>query len=194
MNRNVTLIVFEGVKSRHSESEKLFKYICSLGDFGDAVFIRDDCNYKQAMQWEIGVFYEYVKTSHALICTHDGFISNPNLWKDSWLKYDLIGSPWPEYYNVNNRVGNTGFSLQSKNFLEVAKSHRELWNGEAGDVFLCQIMYDKFRELGINYADVNVASEFGWEHYIEENTCGPNISFGFHGWVAGKTKEHYYIF
>lgn len=194
MNKDVTLIVFEGLKSRHEQSEKLFKHLCGLGGFGDAVYIAEDCTYQQAMHWELGRFADYFDTSHALICTHDGFIANPHLWQDSWLEYDMLGAPWPAFWNVGHRVGNTGFTLQSQKFLQMAAKAEALWKGEAGDVFLCRTMEQGFRDNGIKYAPVNVAAAFSWEHYIEENTAGPNHSFGFHGWVAGKTREQYYTF
>ena len=194
MNKDVTLIVFEGLKSRHEQSGKLFKHLCGLGGFGDAVYIAEDCTYQQAMHWELGRFADYFDTSHALICTHDGFISNPHLWQDSWLEYDMIGAPWPAFWNVGHRVGNTGFTLQSQKFLQMAAKAEALWKGEAGDVFLCRTMEQGFRDNGIKYAPVSVAAAFSWEHYIEENTAGPDRSFGFHGWVAGKTRDQYYTF
>ena len=194
MNKDVTLIVFEGLKSRHEQSGKLFKHLCELGGFGDAVYISEDCTYQQAMHWELGRFLDYFDTSHALICTWDGFISNPHLWQDSWLEYDFIGAPWPEFWKVGHRVGNTGFTLQSQKFLQMAAKAEALWTGEAGDVFLCRTMEKGFRDNGIKYAPVDVAAAFSWEHYIEENTAGPDRSFGFHGWVAGKTPEQYYTF
>ena len=194
MNKDVTLIVFEGLKSRHEQSGKLFKHLCGLGGFGDAVYIAEDCTYQQAMHWELGRFADYFDTSHALICTHDGFIANPYLWDDSWLEYDMVGAPWPAFWNVGHRVGNTGFTLQSQKFLQMAAKAEALWKGEAGDVFLCRTMEQGFRDNGIKYAPVNVAAAFSWEHYVEENTAGPDRSFGFHGWVAGKTREQYYTF
>jgi hypothetical protein len=194
MNKDVTLIVFEGLKSRHEQSGKLFKHLCGLGGFGDAVYIAEDCTYQQAMHWELGRFADYFDTSHALICTHDGFISNPHLWDDSWLEYDMIGAPWPAFWNVGHRVGNTGFTLQSQKFLQMASKAEALWKGEAGDVFLCRTMEQGFRDNGIKYAPVDVAAAFSWEHYVEENTAGPDRSFGFHGWVAGKSAEQYYTF
>ena len=194
MNKDITLIVFEGLKSRHEQSGKLFKHLCGLGGFGDAVYIAEDCTYQQAMHWELGRFADYFDTSHALICTHDGFISNPHLWQDSWLEYDMIGAPWPAFWNVGHRVGNTGFTLQSQKFLQMAAKAEALWKGEAGDVFLCRTMEQGFRDNGIKYAPVNVAAAFSWEHFIEENTAGPDRSFGFHGWVAGKTPDQYYTF
>jgi hypothetical protein len=43
----------------------------------------------------------------------------------------------------------------------------------------------------MKYAPVEIAAKFSWEHYIEEGDCGPACSFGFHGWVAGKTADQY---
>ena len=189
MNKDVTLIVFEGLKTRHEQSEKLFNHLCGLGGFGDAVYIAEDCNYQQAMHWELGRFADYIDTSHALICTHDGFIANAHLWQDAWLDYDMVGAPWPASWNVGHRVGNTGFTLQSQKFLEMASKAEPLWKGEAGDVFLCRTMEKEFKSNGIKYAPVDVASAFSWEHYIEEKTAGADRSFGFHGWVAGKSAE-----
>ena len=194
MNKDVTLIVFEGLKTRHEQSEKLFNHLCGLGGFGDAVYIAEDCTYQQAMHWELGRFADYFDTSHALICTHDGFIANPHLWQDSWLEYDMVGAPWPASWNVGHRVGNTGFTLQSQKFLQMASKAEPLWKGEAGDVFLCRTMEKEFKSNGIKYAPVDVASTFSWEHYVEEKTAGEDRSFGFHGWVAGKSAEQYYTF
>ena len=194
MNKDVTLIVFEGVESRWDQTERLFYHLKNMGAFGDAVYIQDKCNYQQAMHWEMGRYGDYIDTSHALICTWDGFIANPHLWDDEWLNYDFIGAPWPNFWNVSNRVGNTGFTLQSKKFLNMAETAEPLWRGEAGDVFLCQKMAEAFKKNGINYAPIQVAAAFSWEHYIEENLAGPDRSFGFHGWVAGKTQEYYYRF
>jgi hypothetical protein len=194
MNKNVTLIVFEGIKDRHEKTERLFNHLLNLGGFGDAVFIAEDCNYQQAMQWELGRFSDYLTTSHALICTHDGFIMNPHLWDDDWLQYDMIGAPWPRFWNLTHRVGNTGFTLQSKKFLEQAKITEALWRGENGYVFLCQKMKGRLEQAGIKYAPVEVAARFSWEHFIEEGTATREKSFGFHGWVAGKSPEQFYIF
>ena len=79
-------------------------------------------------------------------------------------------------------------------FLEMAAKAEPLWKGEAGDVFLCRTMEKEFKSNGIKYAPVEVAAAFSWEHYIHENTAGADRSFGFHGWVAGKTRDQYYTF
>ena len=59
----------------------------------------------------------YVDTPFALVIQYDGFILNPDAWRDDYLAYDYIGAPWcePEGYIV----GNGGFSLRSKRLLEL---------------------------------------------------------------------------
>lgn len=192
---NITLIVFEGNKTKHQQANFVFEQMSKVGQFDNCVFIKKDFTYKQAMEFELGGYLDYIdsNSSHCLVCTWDGFIVNPKLWNFNWLLFDMIGAPWPRSFNTNNRVGNTGFTLLSKKFLETAKKYKHRWNGEPGDVFLCQIMYETFKKAeGIKYAEIVEASAFSFEHYIEEGLTGPNTSFGFHGWVAGKTPELYY--
>ncbi len=36
----------------------------------------------------------YVATPFALVIQYDGFILNPDAWRDEFLDYDYIGAPW----------------------------------------------------------------------------------------------------
>ena len=90
----------------------------------------------------------YLNNEYTLLVQDDGYIINPNLWTDEFLKYDYIGAPWPgdwgwvqkscgkEHYRgiihrklSTNRVGNGGFSLRSKKFLEYSFEFKysEVW-------------------------------------------------------------------
>jgi hypothetical protein len=198
---NCTLIVFEGLKKNYKYSTIVFNKICSVMKWHDAVHLKMDMTYNEFNKFEAsGGYLDFISksSSHALICTWDGFIVNPHLWIDEWLDYDMIGSPWPKFFKTagynqsENRVGNTGFCLMSRNFLKAAKESQHFYQGGPGDVFLCQSMYERFVNQGIKYAPVNLAARFGWEHYIEEGLAGPDKSFGFHGWVSGKCQEEYY--
>ena len=140
---------------------------------------------------EVCGLHEVLRTSHALFVSHDGWIINPHLWDDTWLNFDMIGAPWPMSWGVSHRVGNTGFSLRSARFLRASASAFGLWNGQAGDVFQCRTLHRPMVEMGMKYAPVEVARKFSWEHYIEDGECGPGCSFGFHGWVSGKTPEQF---
>lgn len=194
MNKNVTLAVFEGNKNRHDETEKVFRYMSSFPGWGHCVYIKKDFTYQDAMNFEFGGLLEFIHkdTTHILCGTWDGFIINSQFWSDNWLQYDMIGAPWPANPPLKHRVGNTGFTLQSRKFLGLAYAYRDQYSTGPADAFLCQTMYEIFNNNGVKYAPVEVAARFSWEHYIEEGYANPNSSFGFHGWVAGKTKEYFY--
>lgn len=57
---------------------------------------------------------------HFLTINWDGFIINPQSWTNEFLKYDYIGAPWPWF---NHKVGNGGFCLKSRKFLETQKKY-----------------------------------------------------------------------
>jgi hypothetical protein len=125
--------------------------------------------------------------AYALFCQHDGYPININCWDDRFLDYDYIGAPWPNK-EFKNRVGNGGFSLRSKKFLEVCTdlfkdypdiviryNHPDYLNE---DFLACNVYYDEMMERGIKFADVETASKFSIEHPILEMK---NQTFGFHG-------------
>lgn len=192
--KNVTLIVFEGVTSKWEDTGRVFDYCRRLFDFGAEHYITRDFSKKECMAFEMYGFLPLVETSHALICTWDGFIVHPHLWREQWLEYDFIGAPWPASWGVDHQVGNTGFTLQSRKFLQALHDHRHLYDqdNDISDAWMCRTMHERFTSLGLRYAPVAEAGTFSWEHYIEGGFAGPDKSFGFHGWVAGKNKDHYY--
>ena len=63
--------------------------------------------------------YKYFTTKFCLIIQADGFVVDPNFWKNEFLNYDYIGAPWPdkvivspENYSLSlneNRVGMEAF-------------------------------------------------------------------------------------
>lgn len=172
-------------------------YIQKHFSFHKSVCIFERPSYIEAMEWELFGIPEFLESDHCMFCSDDGFPVNFHLWNDDFLKYDMIGAPWPDFWKGNgarwgeNRVGNTGFCIRSKKFLQACKDAKALYRGQLGDVFSCQIMHKAFEGMGIKYAPVDVASRFSWEHFTEEGIAGPTTSFGFHGWVAGKTPEKY---
>jgi len=195
LNSNlVTLIVVEGKKDRHDSTRLVFEKMSKIMEWHDVKYLSLDMTYKEAIKFEIGGHLNFLPngSSHALVCTWDGFIINPHLWTDKWLEYDMIGSPWPKSWNTGNQVGNMGLCLMSRRFMEMAQKYMNLYDGCPSDVFLCQKMYSKFTEEGIKYAPVELAARFGWEYDIEGGFAGPEKSFGFHGWVNGKNQKEYY--
>ena len=112
----------------------------------------------------------YVKSPYVLVVQDDGHVLNPNIWTDEFLKYDYIGAPWPaskkwnkrwdrygknyskkiKYHSKFNRIGNGGFSLRSKKFLDYSLqfSNTEIL---AEDVFLTCIIMTKQRIMELNF-------------------------------------------
>ena len=107
---NVTLAAMTSVKIW--ETIKALQYSMQGVDYGEVVLITHrrplflpkqitykhtsrltdiDCfNYK--MVYELG---DYIQTDFALIVHYDGFVVHPESWRDEFLDYDYIGSPWP---------------------------------------------------------------------------------------------------
>ncbi|MFA7309068.1 MAG: DUF5672 family protein [Patescibacteria group bacterium] len=135
--------------------------------------------------------YKYVSTDYVLLVQYDGFVLNPDSWNDEFLKYDYIGAPWlvadwatknfdfPEELLGTWIVGNGGFSLRSKKFLETSsrlakegafkKYHPE-------DVVMCVWDRDKLEKEGIKFAPVDIAKQFS----IEGDDDVYDKQFGFH--------------
>ena len=123
----------------------------------------------------------YLDSNHLLLIQDDGHIVNPEMWDKNFLNYDYIGAPWPsskswlkrfekyDYYetvrkNFNeNRVGNGGFSLRSRKFLEYCSSFQNCDNVPE-DIFFCILNFEKALDYGIKFAPFEVAYKFSAEH------------------------------
>jgi len=157
---------------------------------GETLHLRPlEAGYNAAMAFEVREIHKYVHTDFALFISHDGYILNPGKWNDCWLDYDFIGAPWPSYLCQNLptfRVGNSGFCLKSKRFMNRCAELGGAFNPEtAGDVFTCQTIRPQLEALGMKYAPVEVASDFSWELNIDEHPGGRPDAFGFHNF-SGK--------
>jgi hypothetical protein len=152
---------------------------------------------------------DYVDSDYVLIVQSDGFVLSANNWNPAWLKYDYISAPWPdspdwiqrqqmkEFMVGNwNRVGNGGFSLRSRKFLELsAKFDSCLGFGE--DNFLCLMKYNYMIDNGIKFAPVELAKKFSYENPLSEDGHKWNDSvklevgsiFGFHGHQLANSTE-----
>lgn len=149
---------------------------------------------------------DYITTKFCLIVQTDGLIVNPDLWDDEFFNYDYIGAPWPDdevwlnlqYEKIrdsfimnggNARIGNGGFSLRSKKFLEESSKYKSC-EGYGEDVYLCNIHYNDMISEGIKFPSIETACKFSVENPIKElGYSWPNCdhdfntskSFGFHG-------------
>ncbi len=137
---------------------------------------------------------DYVDTDFVLIVQHDGFILNPDSWSTDFLKYDYIGAPWnitewscdnfkiPRELIGQVMVGNGGFCIRSKRFLELSSKffkEGKIPVTQPEDVALCIWHKDLFEKEGVKYAPSEIAEKFS----IEGEDRVFDKQFGFHGFA-----------
>ena len=212
--KNVTLVAL--ACTNINQTIKAMKYSMREIEFAEAVLIShkkplwlprgivykyttqntsiDEFNYK--MVYEL---HKYINTDFALIVHADGFVVNPDSWKEEFLEYDYIGAPWPippetdkisfrDEDGILYRVGNS-VSIRSKRLLELPSKINMPWEKFHGwyneDGFICVNRRKVFEQHGIKYAPVELAVHFSQETMIPE--CEGVTPFCFHKW-NGKNK------
>lgn len=142
-------------------------------------FVKTDCSsHKESSLFTYKELPNLIDTEYCLGIHDDGFVINPHLWDNNFLNYDYIGAPW-KWEGRRNRVGNGGFVLKSKKFVDLTKNLNFL--GKCDDGELTNDYYDYFIQNGCKYAPVEVAMKFSLESKIPECELDLNKSFGFHG-------------
>lgn len=197
---NVTLCVVSSVNiDRHINA---LKHSSAQIKYAKIIFISDQeiteegiewihCDKMDYNQWNVFILnhlYKYIDTDFVLLLNDDGFVINPQNWKPEFLNYDYIGAPWPDQHGVgvtgDKRVGNGGFSLRSKYFLEATPKinppdrYREMekWNE---DWYCCVTNRKLFEDYGIKFAPLELAKYFS--HELECDEIKDINPFGFHG-------------
>lgn len=143
--------------------------------------------------------YKYISDKFILLVHPDGFVVNPDSWKNEFLHYDYIGSPWKipndkkTHRDINGnlvRVGNS-VSIRSKKILELPSKLNLKWkNFDLGypyeDGFICVQNRHILKAEGIKYAPFSLACFFGREAPLIENIkLNP---FVFHKWEGPNIK------
>jgi predicted nucleotidyltransferase len=140
----------------------------------------------------INELYKYVDTDYVLMVEYDGFILNADSWTDEFLKYDYIGAPisrkasWDE--SIPWVVGNSGFCLRSKRFLELSaklSAEKKIIKHFPEDVAVCVWYKDEFVKEGMTYAPAELAMKFS----VQEDYGAYHKPFGFHGFYGKNMDE-----
>lgn len=211
---NITLVGITN-KEKYQDTIRAIKFSCKDILFGQVKIIcnekienSDDIIHEHSELLNTAAGYgkfcvnhlkEFINTDFCLLVQWDGFVINSNLWQDRFLEYDYIGAPW-DHPISRNKVGNGGFSLRSKRFLEVSS---ELtintdscewlydWQKDFRDVtpedwFICYENYDYMIKNNIKFPNAKLASCFSVEypipcHRFDKNDINTYKSFGFHG-------------
>ena len=127
----------------------------------------------------------YVDTKYVLLAQYDGFILNPESWSSDFLKYDYVGAPlsWKNWRIESLEpftVGNGGFCLRSKRFLEASSrfsNEGKITKFHPEDAALCLWYRDLFEKEGMTFAPVDLAMKFS----VVEDYGVYDKPFGFHG-------------
>jgi hypothetical protein len=214
---NVTLIALTSVKLE--QTVKALEYSCNGIKFGQVKLVSDikpdnlpkyithEFTNKMSNidEWNYAAIYElgkHVDTEFAILIHDDGFIVNPELWRDDFLNYDYIGAPWPipndnfSFLDINGeliRCGNS-VSLRSKKLIDLPVKLNMKWESFHGyyneDGFICVNNRHIYKEHGMKFADINVAKYFSHETMVSE--IEGITPFAFHKWSG--SNSNYPIF
>lgn len=185
MNKCVENIEFDSVKFLSHEKPL---NLPSYAEFVKINQIKDIMDFNEFCFKEL---YKYINTNHALLFQDHAYIIHPEMWDNSWLLWDWIGSPWnivENAYMGNNgervRVGNGGFSLRSKKILELPTKMNWDLREEQGfyneDGNFCCYYRKEMLENDIKYAPLEVALKFSYENPVPEHGSTYPMTFGFH--------------
>ena len=139
--------------------------------------------------------HKHVETPYALIVQHDGYIKNPEKWRNDFYNYDYIGAVWEHEPEdpFGNRilVGNGGFSFRSRKLIELPqkvwvpwetnegdfyKKEKAIWYGE--DTNICVHNRHIYEKNGCKFAPPEVAVHFSQES--QTNMTEGVVPFGYH--------------
>ena len=193
--KNVTLIALTSIKLE--KTVKALEYSCRGINYGKVklvshekpinlpeFIIHETCpKMSNIDEWNYAAIYElpkHVDTEFAMLIHDDGFVVNPESWRDEFLEYDYIGAPYPlpqdnfSYRDINGdliRVGNS-VSLRSKRLLDLPVDLGLEWKSFHGyyneDGYICVNYRHKYLEHSMKFADINIAKYFSHEMMIPE--------------------------
>ncbi len=142
--------------------------------------IKHILNIDEYSKFMIKELNNHFESDYVLIFQHDGFILNPNAWRDEFFEYDYIGAVWwaDEDYFINTPrnikgMGNGGFSLRSKKLCAILQNENIICDG-AEDYIICTKYREQLESLGVKFAPIEVAEQFSVEYKPYNN------EFGFH--------------
>ena len=177
----ITLVVLGGIGYRTDKLVNALKYSSKEIEFGAVKYIQLG-EIKDIDSWSKATIYElpkYIETDYCLLIHENGFVVHPESWRDEWLEYDYVGSPWPQpkddfsYKDEEGnivRVGNS-VSLRSKKLMNLI-AQRE-WKSGFGyyneDGFICCHNRKWLESQGCKFAPLEVAKWFGRELEMPEN-------------------------
>jgi hypothetical protein len=200
---NITLVAVTSIRLK--ETIQSIDKSCANINFGEVKLITsenitsdkfkvikiDKLDYEEYSKFIVYDLHKHIDTEFALIIQHDGFVTSPDRWDDTFMNYDYIGAPWPlptddfsyrDAFGNLIRVGNGGFSLRSKKLLSLPTELNLEWKSYFGffnedGFFTCHNRH-LFENEGCVFAPLEVAKYFSHENKIPE--IEGITPFGFH--------------
>lgn len=198
-------ISFKSIKFLTSADKEEFSFFPDYIEHVKIPEINDKDEYSKFVLYELK---NYIDTEYLITVQYDGFILNPHVWNDDWFNYDYIGAPFPPFYVSREdtsrlvRVGNGGFSLRSKKFINAftelgLELIRDNLTGIAEDHQQCCIHHESYLKYGIKFAPVEVAKYFSLENFTLTPEAKKQItSLGFHtcrGYIGEEKYENFFF-
>lgn len=210
---NITLIALTSV--RIPQTIKALEYSCRGIEFGDVKlasdikpdllpnYIKHEYTEKSSNinEWNYNIIYnlsKHIETDYAILIHDNGFVVNPESWRNEFLEYDYIGAPWPlptdnySYRDINGEIIRQGnsVSLRSKKLIDLPNKLNLEWKPFHGftneDGFVCVNYRHRYIEEGCKFAGIKVAKYFSHETMIPEIE-GIN-PFAFHNYNGNNIK------
>lgn len=138
-------------------------------------------NSKEAYnEFIIRELYKHIDTKYLLIFQGDGYVLDYKAWSPDFLNYDYIGATW--WYKDGRNVGNGGFSLRTKKFMEHVAKDPVIVNTYPEDHVLCREYRPHLESKGFRFAPAEVADRFSIEAAYSVRDRQYSGQFGFHGY------------
>ena len=168
--RDVTFVCGDSNRDRQGIISHIINQVSSVIEFGEIIHERNIPTLTDYNLWITKKLKDIIRTEYCLIFQWDGFPVNIEAWRDCWFDFDYIGAPWlTQPWPEDETVGNGGFSLRSRKYLELTSL--ENYNGKIPeDEYFC-----RQNKLDCSYAPVDQAFNFAAEDIYYKG------QFGFHG-------------
>lgn len=134
--QDVTLCIIDCLDA--DRSIKVLEHCKKMCDFGAVKFLTSiPVEYEHAVRimplnslvsysiFMLTRIHEYIDTPFLQIVQRDGWILNPQSWKEEWKTLDFIGP----LYMQETKVGSGGFSFRSKKIMQAAAKSLPEWDG-----------------------------------------------------------------